>query len=105
MDLFGTNGLINPLTLIFCGALFLGGSIFRKLVANEILGMGFSLIGGTALGSLLFILIDNIFNLKFAVIGGLVGLMVGGFGGSFIMPDSESSGSEGSYDMGGNYEE
>lgn len=80
MNLFGTDALINHFTLIFAAAFALGGLIFRKTVANDILDMKFSFIGCVAGSMIVFIILDLIFdNLKVLVVGSLIGWLVGGF--------------------------
>ncbi len=89
--LFGTDGIINHVTLIF-GAIFaLGGLIFRKSIANDLLDMQFSFIG-SMIGSIpTFIIVDNVFGIfKLTVVGSLIGCMIGGFGLGPILWDGEA---------------
>jgi ABC-type uncharacterized transport system permease subunit len=91
--LFGTDGLVNHLTLIF-GALYaLGGLIFRKSIANDILNMKFSFIG-CLVGSILpFVILDAfVENIRILVGIGLVGWVVGGFLLGLWLPDGEADG-------------
>lgn len=93
MELFGTGGMVNHLTLII-GALFsLSGLIFRKSVANDILDMKFSFIG-CVVGSMIPFIILDIFleNIKIIVGVSLVGWVIGGFLFGLFLPDGESDG-------------
>lgn len=90
--LFGTDGLINMLTLIFAAVFALGGLIFRKSVANDILDIRFSFIG-CMVGSMLgFIITDILFdNLKILVVVSIVTWLVGGYFGGMFLWDGEAS--------------
>ena len=63
MVLFGTDGMINHLTLIFGAVYALGGLIFRKSIANEILDQKFSFIGCMVGSIVTFIIFDNLFHI------------------------------------------
>jgi hypothetical protein len=93
MPLFGTDGLINHVTLIF-GALYsLGALIFRKSVANDLLDFKFSVIGSIASSMLAFIITDSFFeNIKILVVVSLIAFFAGGFGLGEILPDGEAGG-------------
>lgn len=95
MPLFGTDAIINHMTLIF-GALFaLGGLIFRKSVANDLLDMKFSFIGCMIGFCLSFIILDNTFHiLKLTVVVSLICWIVGGFGLGPFLWDGEAEGME-----------
>lgn len=90
--LFGTDGLINHVTLIF-GAIFaLIGLIFRKSVANDILDMQFSFIGCITSGMIVFIILDNTLGIfKLTVVGTLIAWLVGGFGAGPFLWDGEAN--------------
>lgn len=93
MPLFGTDGIINHLTMIFGAVYALGGLVFRKSVANDMLNMKFSFIGCLVGSMLLFIILDIFFdNLKVLVVSSLIGWLVGGFLTGPFMFDGESSG-------------
>lgn len=78
--------------------LFFAAAIFRKHIAEGLLDMGFSLIGGTTAGAIVFIIMTYItHSIKWSGIIGLVGVIIGGFVGAQFLPDGESS-SEGGDD-------
>ena len=80
MSLFGTDGIINHITLIAGTVLTLGGFIFRKVVANDSLGYPFSVVGSSGLSILTFIIVDNIFNkIKWSVVSSFIVFMIAGF--------------------------
>ena len=91
--LFGTDGLINHLTLIFGAIYSLGGLVFRKSVANDLLDFRFSFIGCIASSMLVFIITDFFFdNLKILLISSLIAFFVGGFGLGELLPDGDAGG-------------
>jgi len=95
MPLFGTDAIINHMTMIFGAVFSLGGLIFRKSVANDILDMKFSFIGCVAGSMITFIILDLMFNnLKILVVGALIGWLAGGFGVGPFLWDGEAEGSE-----------
>lgn len=76
--------------------IFFLGAIFRKWVAGEVFDVGFTLIGATIIGELVFIITIIIFHsIKTSFILALVGLIIGGFILSPFLPDTESSSGEG----------
>jgi len=93
VELFGTEAIINMWTLIF-GALFaLGAFIFRKVVANDLLGWKFSVAGAIAGGSITFIILDNLFHMIKLSIGlSIAGWLAGGFLLGPILWDGEAGG-------------
>jgi hypothetical protein len=96
MVLFGTDGLINHVTLIFAAIFALGGLMFRKTIANDLLDMKFSFIGCMVGSMLSFIILDSIFaNLKVIVVGSLIFWLLGGFLSGPFMFDGEASGGGG----------
>jgi len=93
MPLFGTDGLVNHLTLIFVAVYALGGLVFRKSVANDLLDMKFSFIGCMIGSTLTFIILDILFeNIKVLVVGSLIGWLIGGFLLGLFLWDGEASG-------------
>jgi len=90
--LFGTDGLITHITLIIGAVYVLGGLIFRKSIANDILGYPFSVYGSCTAGILLFIILDNTFDVfKISVVVSLIGFFLAGFLLSNILGDGEVS--------------
>jgi len=60
--------------------IFFGAALFRKWVANEILGTEFSLVGAAILGESVFIIMMLVLgSSKFAFLLGIVGMIAGGF--------------------------
>jgi tellurite resistance protein TehA-like permease len=95
MSLFGTEGLINHLTLIFGAVFALGGLIFRKSVANDLLDIKFSFIGCMVVSMLVFIIMDVLFdNLKVLVVVSLLGWLAGGYFGGLFLWDGYAEGNE-----------
>jgi len=90
-NLFGTDGIVNHLTLIFAAVYVLGALLFRKNVANDLMGYPFSVIGSSALSILLFTIL-NIFieNFKIPLAISLIGFFVGGFLLAPLIGDGES---------------
>lgn len=72
---------------------FFVAAILRKQI-NENLGTPFSLIGSTAGGIILMIVclyLPFIGGIKFSVLGAMIGIVAGGFGGGLVgLPDTES---------------
>ena len=92
MPLFGTDGLVNMLTMIFGAVFALGGLMFRKTVANDMLDMKFSFIGCMVGSMIVFIIMDIFFdNLKILVVSSLLGWLAGGFGFGAVLWDGEAS--------------
>ena len=90
--LFGTDGLVNHMTLIFGAVFALCGLMFRKTVANEILDIKFSFIGCMVGSMLTFIIIDNLFGIiKLSVVLSLLAWLAGGYFGGFFLWDGEAS--------------
>jgi len=73
------------LNIIIMVVIFFVVAILRKQL-SEGLDTDFSMIGGTVLGELVFIILMFVLsNQKLSFIGGLVGVLVGGFlGGQFL---------------------
>lgn len=95
MVLFGTDGVINHVTLIFGACYALGGLIFRKTIANDLLGMPFSFIGCLTSSMVVFTILDNLFDsIKVSVGFSLAAFLIGGFLLGSILPDGEADGSD-----------
>ena len=91
--LFGSEGIINPYTLIFAAVFVLGALVFRKTVANDSMGRGFSFIGASVGGILGYMIIDlSIGSLRYGVGLGLILWLVGGFLLADVIGDGEASG-------------
>jgi len=91
MPLFGTDGLINHVSLLIGAAFILGSLMFRKNVANGLMDFSFSPIGSSACGILTFIVMDNMFNsLKWNLLISLIVLLVTGFLLAPIIGDGEA---------------
>lgn len=69
-------------------------AVLRKQV-NDNLGTPFSLIGGTVLGiglSIGLLYVPWIGGVKLSVLGAIIGIIAGGFGGALIgLPDTETN--------------
>ena len=95
MPLFGTDAVINHYTLIFAAVFALGGLVFRKTVANDMLDIKFSFIGCMVGAMLPYIILDLMFdNLKILVVGALLGWLAGGYFGGLVLWDGEADGGE-----------
>jgi ABC-type multidrug transport system permease subunit len=71
--------------------LFFVAAVFRKNIAEGILDMDFSLIGGSVAGAITFIIMTYItHSMKWSGIIGLIGVVTGGFVGAQFLPDGES---------------
>lgn len=91
MPLFGTDGIINHLTMIFAVVYVLGALLFRKNVSNDFFGYGFSVIGSSFVGILFFILMDSIFGMfKLSILVSFVGWLAGGFLLGGILGDGDA---------------
>lgn len=92
MNIFGNkDALIGSVELIIGAFFVLGALVFRKSVANNALGCGFSVFGSTIPGILGFIIANNFFSTpKFPVLIGLVLFFAGGFLLSEIIGDGYS---------------
>lgn len=80
--------------------LFFVAAVFRKNIADGLLGIDFSLIGGSGAGAIVFVIMIYItHSIKWSGIAGLVGVIVGGFIGAKFLPDgeSDSGGGEGGW--------
>jgi len=94
-QLFGTDGLINMLTLIFGAVFALGGLVFRKSIANDILDIKFSFIGCMVGSMITFIIMDVLFdNLKVLVVVSLLGWLAGGYFGGLFLWDGYAEGGD-----------
>lgn len=74
-------------------ALFFISAILRRQI-GENLGQSFSLIGALALGivaNIVFLYLPYIGGIKFAVLAGIIGVVIGGFfGGAIGLPDGQA---------------
>ena len=94
VNFFGnTDALIGSIEL-FIGAIFvLGSLVFRKSVANDLMGYDFSIIGSNVPGILAFLIANSfIDNIKYPVMIGLVCFFLGGFSLAEIVGDGTASG-------------
>ena len=79
------------LSIIIMVVIFFITSILRKQLSDFVDG-GFSLIGGTVLGELVYIILMFVISsLKWSFIGGLVGILIGGFLGGTFLGDTGSN--------------
>lgn len=96
----GFEGFDCSLLWIVILLLFFLAALFRKNIAEGILGMDFSLIGSTIFAEILFIIIILVSkSIKWSFLIALIGLLIGGFVSAPWMPDgsSEGGGGEGWY--------
>ena len=94
----GFAGFDCSILWIIIVLLFFTAAMFRKNIAEEILNMDYSLIGGAAGGAIVFVIMTFItHSMKWSGIAGLIGVIAGGFVGAQFLPDVES-GSGGSGD-------
>lgn len=71
--------------------LFFAAAVFRKNITEELLGMDFSLIGGSGAGAIVFIVMIYItHSMKWSGVTGFIGMIIGGFIGAQFLPDGES---------------
>ena len=87
----GFEGFDCSILWIIMIGLFFTAAVFRKNIAEGILNMDFSLIGGSAGGAVVFIIVVFItHSMKVSGIAGIIGVIVGGFVGAKFLPDGES---------------
>ena len=90
----GLTGFDCSISWIIMILLFFIAAICRRQFYN-LFSLNFSLIGGTALGEILFVAFLYVFNgMKFPFIIGLVGVFAGGFLGSIWDQSGEEGGFE-----------
>jgi len=66
---------------VMIGLFFLSAILSKQL--TELADIEFSMIGATAIGVIMFFVIMTIFgNLRFGVLSGLIGIVIGGFVGA-----------------------
>ncbi len=88
----GFEGFDCSILWIIIVLLFFATAVFRKNIAEGILDMDFSLIGGFVFGTIVFIVMMYItHSMKWGSIVALIGVIVGGFVGASFLPDVESS--------------
>jgi len=86
----GLGGFDCSLAWIIMIVLFFIAAIFRRQIADGLLGVGFSLIGATILGEAAFIVSLYLFEgMKMPFIFGTIGVIVGGFIGTIWLEDGE----------------
>jgi hypothetical protein len=74
------HGFECSLVYIVGALIVLGAILIRKNVANDLLAMPFSIIGGSAGGLLPYMIIIFMFgSLKWALLIGIIGMIAGGF--------------------------
>jgi len=98
---YNSSWLSCDLMWFSIAGIVLGSAIFRKTIANDMLGMDFSWIGSSVSGGLGVYIMSLIFHsTKWALVVGIVAALVGGFFGGKFLPDKESDGesSTGGYD-------
>ena len=87
----GYAGFDCSILWIMMIGLFFVAAIFRKNIAEGLLDMDFSLIGGSVAGAIVFIIMTYItHSMKWSGIIGLIGVVAGGFVGAQFLPDGES---------------
>ena len=87
----GYTGFDCSILWIMMIGLFFVAAIFRKNIAEGLLDMDFSLIGGSVTGAIVFIIMTYItHSMKWSGIIGLIGVIAGGFVGAQFLPDGES---------------
>lgn len=92
----GFTGFDCSILWIIMIGLFFVAAVFRKNIAEGLLDIDFSLIGGSGGGAIIFIIMSYItHSMKWSGIAGLVGVVVGGFLGASFLPDGESDSGEG----------
>lgn len=94
VNLFGnSDALIGSVDLFIGAAFVLGSFIFRKSVANDMLGRGFSIIGSNVAGIIAFLIMSNVFDvLKYSVGVGLIAWLLGGFLVGDLINDGQADG-------------
>jgi len=89
----GFQGFDCSILWIIIMVIFFAAAMFRKNIAEGLLDMDFSLIGATASGTLVFIIMTYItHSMKWSGLIGFAGAVIGGFIGSRFLPDGSSSG-------------
>ena len=87
----GFAGFDCSLLWIIMIILFFIAAMFRKNIAEGLLDMEFSLIGGSIGAVIVFIIMIYItHSMKWSGVAGLVGVIIGGFVGATFLPDGES---------------
>ncbi len=96
----GFEGFDCSILWIIIVLLFFAAAVFRKNIAEGILDMDFSLIGGSVAGALVFVIMTYItHSMKWSGVAGFIGVIIGGFIGAKFLPDgeSDSGGGEGGW--------
>ena len=93
VNFFGTsNAIVTPITALVGAVMVLGSMIFRKVVANEVANMPFSVIGSSVPGILSFLIASNLLPIKWSLLIGLICFFAGGFLVGDLLGDGEASG-------------
>ena len=88
----GFGGFDCSILWIILVLLFFVAALFRKNIAEGMLDMDFSLIGGTVMGAIVFVIMTYItHSIKWSGFVGVIGVIIGGFIGAQFLPDGESS--------------
>jgi hypothetical protein len=92
MNIFGsTDALIGPIQLLVGAVFAIGALVFRKSIANDMMGVGFSIIGSIGTSCILFVATSAIFGgVQIPFVIGLIGWAGGGFGLAEYLGDGES---------------
>lgn len=89
----GFEGFECSLLWIILILIFFIAAMFRKHVAEGLIGMDYSLIGGTAIAEILFIVVIYIsHSFKWGFLIAMIGVLAGGFLTAPFLPDGSSEG-------------
>lgn len=97
VNIFGNkNALIGSLDLLFIAIYVVGAFVFRKVVANDTLERGFSVVGSSACSLITFILIKSLttWSIKISFGIGLAVWVIAGFLLGELIGDGWAGGSE-----------
>lgn len=89
---FGTSGFECSFSIyVIPAVIVIIAILFRKNIANDILDYPFSLIGSSVVGVIAYYIVYGLFGvMKYSLLAGIVGLLIGGFVLGTFMPDGES---------------
>ena len=91
----GFEGFDCSILWIIMVLIFFLAAITRRQIADQLLGMDFSLIASSILGELSFVIVIIITkSYKFGLLAGIVGLLAGGFIGSKFLGGESTGGFE-----------
>lgn len=92
----GFSGFDCSILWIIMILLFFIAAIFRKNIAEDLIGVDFSLIGSSVVGIIVFVVMTYItHSIKWSAIIAVAGVISGGFIGATFLPDGSSSDSGG----------